>query len=163
LEIVMDNDTAPAVEIEELYCELAPQLRRVLKANLQVPEYVLEDACQVAWTTLLADPGQVDRPRMLSWLATTARREALTMLKRSEIELRAASGCTQPEPMDPHRAAEFWERMGQVRRLSRRQQQIVWMQGLGFRYEEIAAETGETRRSVQRQLLAARKRLDAAA
>jgi RNA polymerase sigma factor (sigma-70 family) len=159
----MTHGAELTVEIAELYSELAPQLRRVLGAHLQVPESVLEDACQFAWTTLLSDPGQVDRDRTLSWLATTARREALATLKRSEIELRVVGDCPAPEPVDPHQSAEFWERMGQIRRLSRRQQRIVWMQGMGFRYEEIAAEIGESRRSVERQLLAARRRLSSAA
>ena len=158
------NPLTPSVaEMDQLYVELSPQLRRILGAHLQVPECVLEDACQIAWTTLLADPTQVDRPRMLSWLATTARREVLATLKRSEIEQRVLGQSPVPEPEDPQRSAEFWERLGRVRRLSRRQQRIVWMQGMGFRYEEIAAETGETVRSVERQLEAARRQLESAA
>jgi RNA polymerase sigma factor (sigma-70 family) len=127
---------------------------------------VLEDACQAAWTALLASTTPVDGPSVLSWLATTARREALLILRRSEAELTLLADqprTAELDTADPQRAAEFWERLGQVRRLSRRQQQIVWMQGMGFRYEEIAAETGETRRTVERQLRVARRRLSSAA
>jgi DNA-directed RNA polymerase specialized sigma24 family protein len=85
------------------------------------------------------------------------------MLRRAEIEQRVVGQSPTPEPEDPQRSAEFWERLGRVRRLSRRQQRIVWMQGMGFRYDEIAAETGETLRSVERQLSAARRQLDSAA
>jgi RNA polymerase sigma factor (sigma-70 family) len=159
----MNPQGLSTAELDQLYIELSPQLRRILGAHLQVPECVLEDACQSAWTTLLTDPAQIDRPRMLSWLATTARREVLAMLKRAEIEQRVLGQSPPPEPEDPQRSAEFWERLGRVRRLSRRRQRIVWMQGMGFRYEEIAAETGETVRSVERQLEAARRQLDSAA
>jgi RNA polymerase sigma factor (sigma-70 family) len=166
LENVMSIGAGTDADVEQLYPRLAPQLRRILRANLQVPEWVLEDACQMAWTALLSSPAPVDGPRVLSWLATTARREVLSMLRRSEAELLLIDPehvTAELDASDPQQAVEFWERLGQVRRLSRRQQRIVWMQGLGFRYEEIAAETGETVRSVERQLAAARRHLGSAA
>ena len=154
-------------DLGQLYADLAPQLRRILGTHLQAPEWVLDDACQMAWEALLVRPGCVDQAHALGWLATTARREALGLLKRSKAELCLdASGHAEVifgAAPDPQQAVEFWERLGQVRRLSRRQQRIVWMQSLGFGYEEIAAETGETRRSVERQLLSARRRLRAVA
>ncbi len=163
----MTIDDNPQDALGELYLELAPQLRRILGLHLQAPDWLLEDACQMAWEALLVQSEPVDRAHVLGWLATTARRRALRLLKRSSLEL-----CLDPSGPDdamsaagpdPQQSAEFWERLGQVRRLSRRQQRIVWMQGLGFGYEEIAAQTGETRRSVERQLLNARRRLNAAA
>lgn len=154
-------------ELGPLYAELAPQLRRILGTNLQAPDCLLDDACQMAWEALLARSERVDRAHVLGWLATTARREALGLLRRAQAELCLdASGHAEVifgvDP-GPQQAAEFWERMGQVRRLSRRQQRIVWMQSLGFEYDEIAAQTGESRRSVERQLLHARRTLRAAA
>ncbi len=163
----MTTERNPSAELGQLYVELAPQLRRVVGTHLRAPEWVLDDACQMAWEALLVRPGQVDRTHALGWLATTARREALGLLKRSSAELCLdASGHAEVifgMAPDPQQAAEFWERLGQVRRLSRRQQRIVWMQSLGFGYEEIAAHTGETRRSVERQLVSARRRLKAVA
>jgi RNA polymerase sigma factor (sigma-70 family) len=154
-------------EIGQLYTELAPQLRRILGTNVQAPDWLLDDACQMAWEALLVQSEPVDPAHALGWLATTARRRALRLLKRSAVELCLdASGHAEPifgVSPDPAQAAEFWERLGQVRRLSRRQQRIVWMQSLGFDYAEIAAETGETRRSVERQLMTARRRLNAVA
>ena len=150
-------------EIGQLYADLAPQLRRILGMNLQAPDWLLDDACQMAWEALLLHSEPVARAQVLGWLATTARRKALRLLKRAQAELcldasEHAEAIFGVSP-DPHQSAEFWERLGQVRRLSRRQQRIVWMQSLGFEYAEIAAETGETRRSVERQLLSARRRL----
>jgi RNA polymerase sigma factor (sigma-70 family) len=163
----MSTDLDTQTDVSQLYAELAPQLRRILGMNLQAPEWLLDDACQMAWEALLRRPGRVQAGHALGWLATTARREALGLLKRSRAEVCLdASGhseVTFGQAPDPQQAAEFWERLGQVRRLSRRQQRIVWMQSLGFGYEEIAAATGETRRSVERQLLSARRRLRAVA
>ena len=154
-------------ELGQLYAELAPQLRRILGTNLQAPEWLIDDACQMAWEALLVQAEPVDSAHVLGWLATTARRRALRLLKRANAELcldaSGPSEATFGTAPDPQQSAEFWERLGQVRRLSRRQQRIVWMQSLGFEYAEIAAETGETRRSVERQLLSARRRLHAAA
>jgi RNA polymerase sigma factor (sigma-70 family) len=163
----MSNDVDAQLEFSQLYAELSPQLRRILGMNLQAPDWVLDDACQMAWEALLLRPGQVDRAHTLGWLATTARRRALGLLKRSRAEVCLdASGHAEVifgTAPDPQQSAEFWERLGQVRRLSRRQQRILWMQSLGFGYDEIAERTGETKRSVERQLLSARRQLRAVA
>ncbi|HET9720908.1 MAG TPA: sigma-70 family RNA polymerase sigma factor [Solirubrobacteraceae bacterium] len=152
-------------EIAALYPQVAPQLRRVLTSHLQAPAWVLEDACQIAWEALLGQAEPVDQRRVLSWLATTARREALAILRRTASEMcvtdSTAEALLAPAP-GPEQAVEFWERMGQIRRLSRRQQRIVWMQGLGFQYSEIADEVGDSLRTVERQLAGARRKLRAA-
>jgi RNA polymerase sigma factor (sigma-70 family) len=162
----MRTDDTAALEFGQLYAELGPQLRRVLGMNLQAPDWLLDDACQMAWEALLHQSGSVDRAHMLGWLATTARRHALRLLRRTQVEMCLDSGQAEAAfgvSPDPHQSAEFWERLGQVRRLSRRQQRMVWMQSLGYAYAEIAAETGETRRSVERQLREARRHLRPAA
>ena len=152
-------------EISRLYPEVAPQLRRVLGSHLRAPEWVLDDACQIAWEALLLRRDRVDRSRLLSWLATTARREALAIMRRGATDLAVEDGALDGMAArrgDPQESAEFWERLGGIRRLSRRQQRIVWMHGLGFAYEEIAAATGESLRAVERQLGGARRKLRAA-
>jgi RNA polymerase sigma factor (sigma-70 family) len=162
----MRTDDTSACAFGQLYGELGPQLRRILGMNVQAPDWLLDDACQMAWEALLHQSRPVDRAHVLGWLATTARRHALRLLRRAQVELCLDSGeaeATFGVSPDPHQSVEFWERLGQIRRLSRRQQRIVWMQSLGFEYAEIAAETGETRRSVERQLLEARRRLRLAA
>jgi DNA-directed RNA polymerase specialized sigma24 family protein len=60
---------------------------------------------------------------------------------------------------DPHRALELRERLAEIRRLPARQQRLVMLQGFGYEYEEIAAATGDSRRTVMRQLTRARQRL----
>jgi DNA-directed RNA polymerase specialized sigma24 family protein len=104
---------------------------------------------------------------LLGWLITTATREALRMLRagRREVSLDAAMSAgaevielptRSPGPDD---LAELHERLAEVRRLPVRQQRMVWLTGLGFDYREIGACTGDTHRTVERQLHQARHRL----
>jgi RNA polymerase sigma factor (sigma-70 family) len=58
--------------------------------------------------------------------------------------------------------AELAEQHAQLEAISAlpgRQQRLVWLQGLGFSYDEMAAQTGVSHRTVERQLLRARRRL----
>ncbi len=59
----------------------------------------------------------------------------------------------------PDEVVEMRERLAEVRALPVRQQRIVWLQGAGFDYREIGARTGDTRRTVERQLLRAKRKL----
>ncbi len=152
--------------LEELYSELQPQLVRILLSNLQAPDCVIEDACQTAWGSLLIGRPELQPGSELGWLATTATRVALRLLRR---ERRDAPVAELPEPTsldayrsvtpDPQRTLEVRERIAEVRRLPVRQQRIVMLHGFGYEYEEIAAVTGDTRRTVARQLARARQRL----
>lgn len=49
----MTQYSTQARRLEALYAELQPQLMRILVSNLQGPEWVLDEACQVAWGSLL--------------------------------------------------------------------------------------------------------------
>jgi len=51
------------------------------------------------------------------------------------------------------------DRLESIRLLPERQRQLVWLQGLGLSYREMAGETGMTRRTVERQLMRARSSL----
>lgn len=153
-------------QIHELYNELQPQLARILASNLQAPEWIVDDACQTAWGSLLEHRSGLAPGGELGWLSTTATRAALRLL-RSEGR---AGSCEQPPPpiypdalrigqADPERSLELRERLAEVKRLPLRQQRVVMLHGFGYEYDEIAAVTGETRRMVARQLVRARQRL----
>jgi DNA-directed RNA polymerase specialized sigma24 family protein len=58
---------------------------------------------------------------------------------------------------------EWRERLELVHRLPARQQRLLWLKAIGLSYTEIAAESGLTVRSVERQLQRGRARLRAAA
>jgi RNA polymerase sigma factor (sigma-70 family) len=59
--------------------------------------------------------------------------------------------------------AEERQRLVDLDRLPERQQRLVWLQGLGLSYVEMAEREGCTTRTVERQLLRARRTMRATA
>ncbi|HEX3801827.1 MAG TPA: sigma-70 family RNA polymerase sigma factor [Solirubrobacteraceae bacterium] len=161
----MTNTADPGQHMDVLYSELQPQLVRILATNLQAPEWVIDDACQTAWGSLLIHREAVEPGSELGWLSTTATRSALRVLRRDRraaplevAEPIRLDGYRTSEP-GPERQLELRERLAEIRRLPIRQQRIVLLQGMGYDYVEIAAVTGDSRRTVARQLTRARQRL----
>lgn len=154
-------------EAEGMYSELAPRLRQIVARNVNAPAGLVEDACQVAWSRWLTRRDHVAATSTLGWLATTATREALRMLRSQKRELSldapiALRGNVVQFPTQdpgPDRIVELRERLAEVRRLPVRQQRMVWMRGFGYDYREIGAQTGDSYRTVERQLEHARKNL----
>jgi RNA polymerase sigma factor (sigma-70 family) len=136
-----------AGDVGELYGSLAGRLQQIVRLDVRAPDAVIEDACQVAWFRLLHHSHRVHRETVLAWLATTAAREALRLLRRDG------------RPGTPHELIERRERLHEVERLPERQQRVVWLHALGLSYAEIALHEGCTRRTVDRQLLRARHAL----
>jgi RNA polymerase sigma factor (sigma-70 family) len=165
----MTQYSTRARRLEALYADLQPQLMRILVSNLQAPEWLLDEACQAAWGSLLCHAAPPITGGELAWLSTTATRAALRLLRRERL---TESHDELPAPVrlddhrveaDPHRTVELRERLAEIRRLPVRQQRVVMLQGFGYEYEEIAAATGDSRRTVMRQLTRARQRLAALA
>ena len=50
-------------------------------------------------------------------------------------------------------------RLELLQELPERQERLIWLQGLGFNYPEMATETDMTVRTVERQLMKARRNL----
>jgi RNA polymerase sigma factor (sigma-70 family) len=159
---------ATAAAVEALYLRLGPMLERLLTRNISAPLAVIEDACQFAWGALVDRRDEVVAGRELGWLLTTATREALRQLRAGrrepavdfrgpvEEELATVTPLVTPDPF--HAVAER-ERLAEIRSLPLRQQRILWLSGLGYEYHEIADETGDSRRTVERQLLRAKRKL----
>jgi RNA polymerase sigma factor (sigma-70 family) len=154
-------------DVDELYRRLAPRLRQIVRTNVRAPEPVVEDACQIAWSRLIRDSERVRREAALSWLATTAVREAskLSRRDRRELSLDAELERTGELPFPssapgPAEVVELRERLGEVRQLPERQQRLVWMHAAGLTYVEMADRTGDSRRTVERQLLRAKGKLE---
>jgi RNA polymerase sigma factor (sigma-70 family) len=149
-----------------LYCELQPQLVRILASNLLAPDWVIDDACQTAWSSLLERREAVMPGSELGWLSTTATREALRLLRcernaepYGQLAVPAALADAPRFAPAPDQRLELQERLAEVRQLPVREQRVLMMHGYGYEYHEIAAVTGETRRTVARQLMRARQRL----
>jgi RNA polymerase sigma factor (sigma-70 family) len=141
-----------------LFNTYQPVLRgRVAMLVRTSPENV-EDACMFAWTQLLA--GKLDDlDRAERWLLLVARHEALKLDrrgKRTQPWLNADG--TSVEIVDVRDPIAARERAVDVATaitaadLSARESRIVGLQAYGLTHEEIAEATGETRRSVERQL-----------
>lgn len=157
-------------EIEKLFGDVGAGLRAIVASNVAAPDATIEEACQTAWLAYATREHPVDRDAALGWLATTATREALRLHRREarweslEVRGQQATVLTLPaRSPSPARAVELRERLAEVHQLPVRQQRMVWLQGFGYDYNEIAAQTGDSRRTVERQLARARHRLRLAA
>lgn len=153
-------------EMTALYRELDASLRRIVRFNVDAPEALLEDACQVAWSRLLRRAGTIHREKTLAWLVTTATREALRLLRRADRELPLET-LAQATPESravpaPEQAVELRARLDGIGALPVRQQRLVWLQGLGLSYAEMSGYTGSSLRAVERQLLRAKQTLRSA-
>lgn len=168
----------PLEDVAEAYRLLGRRLEQIVRLNLSVSDAVVEEACQAAWGRLLDHRDRVRTDSALSWLATTAVREALKLLRRERRQLsldeaidRGGEGALGLElgseaaapAVGPEALVERRERLAALGALPRRQQRLLWLRGLGLSYAEIARHTGDSTRTVERQLVQARRRLRAAA
>jgi RNA polymerase sigma factor (sigma-70 family) len=157
-------------EVAELFIAHSARVRRTVRCEAHAPEELVEDACQLAWSRLLAHRGRVRRDTAMSWLVRTAVHEAFRQMRRAAREqsleaLTEAAG-EPPVARTPdllHELVEQRARLAAIRILPERQQRLVWLQGLGLTYTEMAGQTGATRRTVERQLLRAKQALSAEA
>jgi RNA polymerase sigma factor (sigma-70 family) len=152
-----------ALPVAELYRELSKRLEEIVRFDLRAPESVVEEACQFAWGRLMDHRHRVRRESALSWLARTAVREALRLRRRDgrcvplEPTLEGERMSDAPTLPGPEEVFERRERLASIRLLPERQQRVLWLHALGLTYVEIARHTGYTTRTVERQLLRARR------
>lgn len=157
----------PAAGSADRTCrDLDRALRGIVAFNVRAPEPLIEDACQTAWLRLTRRRDDLAPRAMLPWLVTTATREALRLLRRAEREL-AIEGVTEAHPVaspspGPEMISELRSRLSELGVLNRRQQRLIWLQGLGFSYEEMAGYEGASLRTIERQVLRARRALRSA-
>ncbi|MGZ4246343.1 MAG: RNA polymerase sigma factor [Solirubrobacteraceae bacterium] len=153
-------------EVEALYAGSAGLVRGHVRNGVTAPEAVIEDACQVAWSRLLHHRDRVSRDRAVAWVIATAVHEAFRLTRRSDRELSLEAIAEESGDLPFRRAAPAADeaveprlRLELLHALPERQQRLLWLQGLGFDYREMAAGTGATVRTVERQLARARCRL----
>ena len=147
--------------VAELYAAQAVRVRRLVHLRLTAPDAVVEDACQIAWLRLVRNRERVRRCSAARWLVQVAANEALRLIDRAgrDLPLEELDSARGPAPDLIEELAERQARMGAIARLPERQRRLVWLQGFGFSYEEMAGVTGDSRRTVERQLTRARERL----
>lgn len=151
-------------EIERLYREHSRRLRRIVGVDVRASDATVEDACQVAWGRLLAHGHRVGAERALPWLVTTAVREAVKLTRVTEREPsleealdRSGDAAVPGHTDEAADRLEFWARLAELEELPRRQRRLLWLQGLGLTYGEMADHEGCTPRTVERQLLRAKR------
>lgn len=159
-----------ASEIGELYGCLSARLEQIVRIDVRAPDYLIEEACQFAWSRLVHRAGAVRRESVLSWLAKTASREAFKLIRRQrrEVSLEAAmeaagDGPSRSGVIGPEELILCRERLDSIRTLPERQQRLLWLNALGLSYAEMALHTGCTERTVERQLLRAKRAIRALA
>ena len=158
-------------QIAALYRREAALVSRAVSRQARVPADVLEDACQTAWTRLCSH-SEVDvacPAAAVSWLVVTATRVAWRYSKArerpTEVDLEAefadrellVAAAGSPDPFDVVIRRD--EARARLVLLSNRQRRMIALQAAGLTYDEISADTGATRRTVERQILSARHKL----
>jgi RNA polymerase sigma factor (sigma-70 family) len=152
------------VDVDALYRSVAQRLEQIVRADVRAPDTVIEDACQFAWSRLVHHAHRVRRECALAWLAQTARREAVKLVRRDGRDISLDAALEVGVPMaraapgpEPEEVCEQRRRLALVARLPERQQRVLWLHALGLSYAEIALETGYSLRTVERQLLRAKR------
>lgn len=169
---------SPALDVAALYRTFHRRLELTVRAGVSAPDAVIEDACQFAWWGLMRHGGGIEPAAALAWLMTTARREAVHLLRRESAECsldelietgagaamaaadRSAAWAAEAIP-GPEEVCERRARLSALAQLPVRQRRILWLRAAGLSHGEIAARTGETPRSVERQLVSGRRRIRA--
>jgi RNA polymerase sigma factor (sigma-70 family) len=129
-------------------------LQRFVAFAVRAPEVVVEDACQGAWSRLLAYRDDVEAGGAVAWVTRTAIRDALKSVRLGNrlCSLEAAADSPVLRVAGPDERLELRQRLGLLTALPVRQQRLMWLRGLGFSYQEMAAREGCTPRTVERQL-----------
>jgi len=160
------GEISRGVDVGAIYGSSAGKVRRLVRHYVRAPEPVIEDACQTAWTRLVRDRARVRPDTAVAWLVTTAIREAIRLTRRAgrELlledllddtgELNQLDGRPATDEVVEHRL-----RLESLRLLPDRQQRFIWLQALGWSYAEMSELTGATPRTIDRQLLRARRTL----
>jgi len=160
--------TAPA-RIATLYQRHAAAVRRMASRQARVPDAVIDDACQTAWTSLCEHKDvSLDDRAAVSWLVITAVRLAWRHGRREVTvggwlpDVEDPRELPEPPGQAPDPLALISDRDEAARALDAltvREQQFLALQAAGLSYTEIAARLGVSARTVERQILRGRHKL----
>lgn len=161
-------------QIATLYGIYAARLIALVSARIRAPRAIIEDACAMAWETLLTRTHvHLQRDSVRGWLLRVAEREALRLV--GDQQRQRPSGTfdtdhesdTLPQPVDlnadtAHLAAERMtddQRRTDLAALKPAQQRVLVLHAAGYTYDEIADLTASTRTAVNRRITEGRAAL----
>ena len=166
----MAQTTEPAMprgDEAELYQRHHRALVRSVGRSVNASRELIEDACQTAWLILLRR--QPDRDRVFGWLRTVAIHEAyrLSGIERRDARLDAAvspGAVVGADRVADARACldgllDARVALARVAALPPRQRRLFALQIAGLSYAETATLTGDSVRTVDRQLRRAHARV----
>ena len=153
-------------QVASLYAQHATRVKRLVARQAAGD---VEDACQIAWERLIIhDEVDLDGRGVVKWLVITAAREAWKGAARElPLSILGSDGGEHAQDVElaghaPDPLAVALARDDARRRLARltgREREFLALQALGLSYSEIAQATGASIRTVERQLLRARRKL----
>lgn len=147
---------------ETLFRRHHAELRRAVRQVVNASPELIEDACQMAWATLLRN--QPRRDSVFGWLRTVAINEAyrLSRIEVRDARLDALPGDRQGVARDAFSiedSVRAREALRALASLPARQRRDFALHAAGFTYNEIAELTGRTRTNVDKTLDKARARM----
>jgi RNA polymerase sigma factor (sigma-70 family) len=151
---------ATGLDSEELFTEHARRLHIVVSRSVRTSAANVDDACGFAWLQLMhhRPPGRV----AFAWLCTTAVREAIKLDRRMTRDAGFDHALELvSDPVGPERKLELILAGEQIRaaQLRPRERRLIALRVVGYSGEEIAGITGDSCRTVDRQLARAQRRL----
>jgi DNA-directed RNA polymerase specialized sigma24 family protein len=159
--------------IADFYAANAGRLRAIVALRTHAPAEAVEDGCQTAWAILLRRPDvSLDR-RGFGWLTVVAVREVRHQRDRARelpmgaLTLGAGETDELPEPASMHAGVdelaaahlEHVERVAELSALKPAERTALYLQALGYRYDEIASATDASYTAVNRRLTQGRAQL----
>ena len=164
----MRRASAALGDEQALFRELHPPLRNHVRLLVRTSQANIEDACSFAFLQLLRY--QPSRESVFSWLLTVAVGEVVKLDQRGRRDRRlpAREDGGELDPVDERADPELWlETLAALEAiaaagLTARQARIVALHAAGHTYESISEMLALSERTVERQLLSARRKLRSA-
>ena len=152
----------PRGDYDELFEELADRLLAAVRAAVRTSLVNVEDACAFAWLQLVRY--RPERACAFGWLRKTAIREAVRLERRGArtVDLDTVADLVAEPALGPDRRLGLMVAGKQIRaaRLRPREARVLAFRVAGYSRREIAQLTGDSDRSVDRQLVRAQRKLN---
>lgn len=148
----------------ELYEQLAARLIKIVARQVRTSTANVEDACSFAWVQMLHY--QPARETVVAWLVRVGTREAIKLDRRARRQDAAATGPSgqgravdECRPIEAHLETLAARDAIVAAQLRPREAEILVAHVAGYSYIEIADAKDLTPRTVERQLLRAKRKL----